>query len=384
MDSNEKIDDKEIKKRAVIGVTAIVCALAITMCFKCGIFKLPFKVGDDPIETICGVHYISLDDIKEMCNEGKFPSQVYELAKLDKIRDPHVGYKYVPKVCGWLCRGVAKQYKQNAIYGEYWCGFVEKMLSGRYFKKVNDSSVELVCIGYDDLLDTGYYAITLNISLNSSKMLKSKRPDYLAILSSKNTTISVDGNNVYGWVYEEKDCNLKDTKTVDEIAGEIYSICKARNFTKEQCLEFITREVISSLLENGNAQWIGKPIKLEVWDGDKTITTITVKNYDSLIVASLLKGVGDCYIKSFLTCRLLERMGYDAALMTYTTTSESVHTIVLINSSSMSERGQSVVKIDEKTYIPIDVTLSGNMPITISLADLDTSKPVYIEFIKLK
>ncbi len=376
----DSIDEKEMRKRAIVAAIAIICTFAITLSFKCGLIKLPFKVGDDPIETICGVHYVSLADIKEMCERGKFPFQVYELAELEKIRDPHVGYKYVPKVCGWLCRGVAERYKPNAIYCEYWCGLIEKMLSGRYFKE-NKNSIELVCLGYDDVLGTGYYAITLNISINNDTktILKSERPKYLTILSYENTTVSINGNNVYGRVYEERDS--KDIKAINEIANEISRICKARNFTKEQCLEFVTRDVIYSLLKTGNARWIGKPIKLEVWDGNRTITTMIVKNYDSLIVASLLKGVGDCYIRSFLTCCLLERLGYDTALMTYTMSSGSMHTIVLINASSLS--GQCTVKIDGRAYVPIDVTLSGTS-ITAPLTDLDTSKPVYIEFIKLK
>ncbi|RLI75811.1 hypothetical protein DRP05_14095 [Archaeoglobales archaeon] len=98
------------------------------------------------IETTVGVKTVSLDELKQIADNGKIPYEVYRLALYRKLENPDIFYRIMG----------------NKVY--LFLNGSSGLLEGRYVKRINDTWLRVVIVDYDDLFADKYYSVKVNIS----------------------------------------------------------------------------------------------------------------------------------------------------------------------------------------------------------------------------
>ncbi|RLI77502.1 hypothetical protein DRP05_10010 [Archaeoglobales archaeon] len=143
-----------MKGKILLGVTVLI----VIGLFVSGYFS-PSTINS-AIETTVGVKTVSLDELKQMADNGKIPYEVYRLALYEELKDPDVTFRiHDSKVeIGRIREDLLKL--NPPIHAREW-----RVLEGRYVERINDTWLRVVIVDYDDLFADEYYSVRLMFPL---------------------------------------------------------------------------------------------------------------------------------------------------------------------------------------------------------------------------
>ncbi|RLI77497.1 hypothetical protein DRP05_09980 [Archaeoglobales archaeon] len=278
--------------------------LGVAVLIVIGLFLsgyLNSSTVNSAIETAVGVKTVSLDELKQMVEEGKIPYEVYRLALYRKLENPSIVYKVMGnKVYQFL----------NGCSG---------LLEGRYVERINDTWLRIIIVDYDDLFADRYYSVKVDVSteLKSGYVVDGWWPSYLKFINE--TEGSWSYNSTWDEHYSGRvkiryylNPNAEDVRVSKTIAEQVLEYGNENRLTKTQTIQLVYDRLVRSAVDYvPDNSWIGKPFTINVLDGDK-LFSLNVSKSDSLMKSFLLYGRGSCYAQDTFVIYVLNWMGVKA------------------------------------------------------------------------
>ncbi len=284
-----------MKGKILLGVLGLLIVWLIVSGY------LNLSTVNSAIETATGIKTVSVNELKQMAEEGKIPYEVYRFALYKKLENPNIFYRIMG----------------NKVY--LFLNGSSGLLEGRYVEKINDTWLRVVIVDYDDLFANRYYSVRVDVSteLKSGYIVNNWFPSYIRLVNEtkgKWKIGEVVGNpnlkykSSYGNLIVKTfgNPNPEDRRLSMEIAEQMAGHLRCCNRNDKTDLFLLTIYSFNPVvLRVWNAPiFFNKSIEVLALDGDKLVS-INLNKSDSLMKSVLLDGRGNCYIYSFFTISIL-------------------------------------------------------------------------------
>lgn len=292
-----------MKGKILLGVTVLI----VIGLFVSGYFS-PSTINS-AIETTVGVKTVSLDELKQMAEEGKISYEVYRLALYVKLKDPDIAFRiHDSKVeIGRIREDLLKL--KPKIYARDW-----SVLEGRYVEKINDTWLRVVIVDYDDLFANRYYSVKVDVAteMRSGYVVDGGFPSYLKLINETDGKWESQESGHYIGKLKVKNYynpNPEDARISKIIAEQVARYASENGMTSTQTVELVYAGLVYDVIDYvPDNSWIGKPFTTDVLDENRLLS-VNITKSDSLMESFLLYGRGSCYAQTTFVVYVLNWMG---------------------------------------------------------------------------
>lgn len=352
---------------AIFLISIFLIVVAVSAMVFIGALSIATVVGglNSLLEEAVGFKTITIDELRNLAEDGKIPYEVYKLALYEKLKDSDKFFKLDRE-------GVVYVYDLGTF----------RFLEGKYIEKINDSWYKVVIVIFDSKVTRKYVILKVNVSteiLDEKYVINSLYPTYLEFNKAGSGRIDVAfENRTVGMNFTVIHIISKgpeDARISKELANQIEKLAEKKNL--DITWKFYIASKIPVLMGyNWNTTVLifrFVPQKIDVLYQDKLIT-LNLSRSDSLIEYTLLKGGGPCWLNAYLLAYILNLMGinaqfYSAEILLYNNNTV-FHSFIAIPASEIDPDNL------EKLYLR-RVTHRLIVPATVSIGNITEDYIIY-------